>query len=114
MDKELIAYCGAYCGVCEWKDKVGCKGCKANGGVMFWGECDKAKCCIEKNIEHCGECENMPCQKLQDLFDDDEHGDKGTRLRNLQNWKSGNYVYEKLGNVAQEQAKNLSSGKKSE
>lgn len=73
------------------------------------GECDKAKCCIEKNFEHCGECGAMPCQKLRELFDDPEHGDMGARLCNLQNWKNGNYVYEKLGNAAQEQAKNLNS-----
>ena len=48
IDKNMIAFCGTYCGVCEWKDKIGCKGCKANKGIMFWGECDKAKCCIEK------------------------------------------------------------------
>lgn len=109
MEKSLIAYCGTYCGVCEWKEKTGCKGCKTNGGVMFWGECDKAKCCIEKNFEHCGECGDMPCKKLQELFNDPEHGDKGARQHNLKNWKNGNYVYEKLENIAQEQAKSLSA-----
>ena len=109
MDKRLIAYCGTYCGACEWKDKVGCNGCKASAGNMFWGECDKAKCCIGKKLEHCGECENMPCQMLQDLFNDAEHGDGGARLHNLRNWKNGNYDFEKLGNAAQEQAKNLPS-----
>ena len=109
MDKSLIAFCGAYCGVCEWKEKVGCKGCKASGGTMFWGECNKAQCCIEKNLEHCGECGDMPCQMLQELFDDPEHGDRGERHRNLQTWKQSNYVYEELGNASQEQAKSLSS-----
>ncbi len=107
MNKNMIAYCGTYCGICEWKDRVGCKGCKENGGVMFWGVCDKAKCCIEKGFAHCGECEVMPCHMLQQLFDDPEHGDKGARLYNLQNWKNGNYVYKELDNAAQEQAKNM-------
>ena len=49
----------------------------------------------------------MPCQKLRELFDDSEHGDHGARLRNLNNWKDGNYVYEKLNNSAQEKAKSL-------
>lgn len=35
MDKTMITYCGTYCGVCEWKEKVGCKGCKACAGEMF-------------------------------------------------------------------------------
>ncbi len=107
MDQKMIAFCGTYCGVCEWKDKIGCKGCKASGGVMFWGECDKAKCCLEKGLEHCGACPDMPCQKLQELFDDPEHGDRGARLRNLKNWKNGNYVYETLDNAAQEKAKEM-------
>ena len=107
MDRKMTAFCGTYCGVCEWKDNIGCKGCKANQGIMFWGECDKAKCCLDKGLEHCGECADMPCRKLRDLFDDPEHGDHGVRLRNLNNWKAGNYIYEKLNNSAQEKAKNL-------
>ena len=74
---------------------------------MFWGKCDKAICCIEKELEHCGECSDMPCQKLRDLFDDPEHGDHGARLHNLKNWKGGICAYEKLGNAAQKKAKNL-------
>lgn len=107
MDKSMIAYCGTYCGVCEWKEKVGCKGCKASAGEMFWGECDKAKCCIAKGLDHCCQCAEMPCIKLKLLFGDPEHGDGGARLRNLQNWNEGNFVYEKLGNKAQEDAKKL-------
>ena len=61
----------------------------------------------EKGLEHCGECPDMPCQKLRELFDDPEHGDSGARLRNLNNWKAGNYVYERLNNAAQEKAKKL-------
>lgn len=87
MDKQLIAYCG----ICEWKDKTGCKGGKANNGVMFWGgECDKAQCCIEKGLKHCGEYAEMPCKSLKELFDDPEHGDKGARLCNLQNFEKRN------------------------
>lgn len=35
---------------------------------MFYGECDKAVCCISKGYEHCGLCPDMPCKKLLDLF----------------------------------------------
>lgn len=104
-DKDMMAFCGAYCGVCEWKDAVGCKGCKAQAGEMFWGECDKAKCCIGKGHAHCGECASLPCQMLLDLFADPEHGDQGERLRNLQGWKKGAHTFERLNNAAQEQAR---------
>lgn len=85
IDKKMTAYCGADCKLCERKDKVGCKGCKSNKGNMFWGQCDKAVCCIEKGFEHCSECKQMPCDKLTSLFNDPEHGDEGTRLQNLIN-----------------------------
>ena len=39
MDKELIGMCGAYCGICEWKEKINCLGCQACKGEMFWGKC---------------------------------------------------------------------------
>lgn len=107
MDQTLIAYCGAYCGVCEWKERTGCKGCKACAGKPFWGECDKAKCCIQRGHDHCGQCLELPCEMLKELFDDPEHGDQGVRLRNLLNWKDGKFMFEKLGNAAQENAKKL-------
>lgn len=50
------------------------------------------------------ECKELPCQKLIDLFNDPEHGDKGARLRNLQNWKKKDYRYEKLENKSQKQS----------
>lgn len=83
---ELRAYCGADCGACGWKDKVGCKGCRANAGDMFWGECDKAKCCIKNEFAHCGACEKMPCESLLALINDPEHGDSGERIANLKSW----------------------------
>lgn len=107
MNRSLIAYCGSYCGACEWKEKIGCNGCKASDGNMFWGECKKAKCCISKGYEHCGECPDLPCIELKLLFGDPEHGDKGVRLRNLLNWKSGNNTFERLHNTAQDHAKEL-------
>lgn len=96
MDDMLKAMCGAYCGTCEWKERVGCKGCRACASNMFWGVCDKARCCIEHGFEHCGFCPEVPCQKLLDLFSDPEHGDSGARLRNLRNWAQGKDVFEEL------------------
>lgn len=95
-DKELMAMCGTYCGVCTWKDKINCPGCLASKGDMIYGECDKAKCCIQKGFKHCGLCPEMPCQKLLDLFKDPDHGDKGARLYNLKNWSKGNNIFKKL------------------
>lgn len=41
MDKTMIAYCGTYCGVCEWKEKLGCKRvqseCRRYAYHVEWG-----------------------------------------------------------------------------
>ncbi len=87
VDADMFAYCGTNCEICGWREQTGCKGCKANAGQMFWGVCDKATCCIENGYEHCGKCPNLPCQILKDLFSDPEHGDDGTRLKNLKSRK---------------------------
>ena len=97
MDRRLIARCGAYCGDCGWKEKMNCPGCQMANGNMFWGECRVAKCSIEKGIEHCGLCSNVPCDMLQEAFDHPEHGDKGERLANLTAWARGEDSYVKLG-----------------
>lgn len=74
---------------------------------MFWGTCDKAKCCIAKGMEHCGACGDMPCAMLQELFHDPEHGDDGERLRNLQSWSRGEATFQRLNNAAQETARRM-------
>ena len=97
MDRELIARCGAYCGDCEWKEKMNCVGCQGAKGNMFWGECPVAKCSIDKGIEHCGLCSSLPCNILQEAFAHPEHGDNGERLANLQAWARGEDSYIKVG-----------------
>ena len=96
LDGQMKAFCGTYCGACEWKEKTNCPGCRACQGEMFWGQCDKAQCCMDRGYEHCGLCPDAPCQKLQDLFADLEHGDGGARMNNLRNWARGVETYEKL------------------
>ena len=89
MDEQQIGMCGAYCGICEWKEKTNCPGCQACKGDMFYGECGVAKCCHGKGLLHCGLCPDLPCAKLQEAFDHPEHGDHGERLANLKNWAKG-------------------------
>jgi hypothetical protein len=96
MDTKMIAMCGAYCGDCEWREKTNCSGCKGSQSKMFWGECSVAKCSIENGFNHCGHCGKLPCDKLQEAFNNPEHGDNGERLTNLKKWKSGEENYVKL------------------
>lgn len=96
MDKEMIGMCGAYCGVCEWREQTNCPGCQKTQSKMFWGECSVAKCSIEKGLKHCGHCSKLPCEPLQKAFDDPEHGDNGERLLNLKAWAEGKETYLKI------------------
>ena len=97
MEKEMIAMCGAYCGYCEYKEKTGCNGCQSLKGEMFWGTCLVATCCLEKEILHCGLCSDLPCQALQEAFDEPEHGDNGERLANLRAWAKGEDTVIEIG-----------------
>jgi len=96
MDKQLIGRCGAYCGVCDWKDRIHCSGCQECRGKPFWGTCAVAVCSISKGYVHCGECPHLPCSNLQEAFDNPEHGDNGERLANLKNWAQGKDTYLRL------------------
>ena len=96
MDKEQIGMCGAYCGVCVWKEKTNCAGCKANKGEMFWGQCAVATCCLAKGLAHCGLCFELPCSTVQEFFDNPEHGDNGERLANLKAWAKREDTFIKL------------------
>ena len=97
MNRDLIGRCGAFCGACSWKEKTNCQGCQLCNGDMFWGKCSVAKCSIEKGIEHCGFCPNLPCDILQAAFDNPDHGDNGERLANLKAWVRGEDSYIELG-----------------
>lgn len=101
MDMQLIGMCGAYCGVCEWREQTGCPGCLAAQSQMFWGTCAVAKCAGDKvacakGLPHCGLCPDVPCATLQSFFDDPEHGDNGERLHNLRAWARGETSFREL------------------
>lgn len=104
MNKQMIARCGAYCGNCDWREKTNCPGCQKSCGNMFWGECVIAKCSADNGFNHCGHCLKLPCDKLQEAFDNPEHGDNGERLINLKNWASGKESYIKLSKIKSNQA----------
>ena len=54
---EHIAACGLFCSNCR-KFKIGrCQGCQIAPG---FARCDIRKCCIERGITICTECEEYP------------------------------------------------------
>ncbi|MCY1151069.1 MAG: DUF3795 domain-containing protein [Sphaerochaetaceae bacterium] len=99
MDNNYMGKCGTYCLSCDWKDKMNCKGCKDSNANPFWGECEIAKCAIEKEYNHCGECQNLPCEKLTQAFNSKDHGDSGERLINLNYWRHGINKFLEIGTL---------------
>ena len=55
---------------------------------MFWGECPLATCCVAKGLEHCGKCDEFPCETLHSFAYHEEQGDDGQRIRNLEAWNA--------------------------
>jgi len=86
---KVQSYCGLLCDGCTYKESHGCIGCIALQGKPFWGECDVAKCCIDKDYARCGECPDVPCENLRNMsYGDDEHNDKpeGARIEVCKAW----------------------------
>jgi len=79
MSHPEAAFCGVYCGKCpNYPDK--CRGCLPQDHM----DCYFVKCCLGKDIEHCGLCEEFPCKKLNDFVPDDRpECPKGYHLENL-------------------------------
>ena len=82
----FAARCGLYCGECEYREELNCPGCIQAKGVLFWGECQIALCCLGKGLAHCGSCPDFPCDELKQFAYDEEHGDGGQRIRNIEAW----------------------------
>jgi hypothetical protein len=75
IDKALAPVCGLYCGACEYFKKQ-CQGCGYQEGKPFWTTqfklevCPLYDCCInKKQLEHCGLCDEFPCETFTGLRD---------------------------------------------
>ena len=93
--------CAAMCAECnktnEELQKNPCKGCNAAEGKIFWTKmmnmevCPIYSCVKEKQLKHCGECEQLPCKIYVDMKDpsltDEQHQqgikDRVETLKNL-------------------------------
>ncbi len=62
-DKNLIAYCGLYCGACRSYLNGKCPGCQKNEKATW---CGIRKCCISNSYNSCADCTSiapMKCKK---------------------------------------------------
>ena len=74
-DKNYAPVCGIYCRDCDFLGNQ-CQGCGYINGKPFWttqlpsGICPLYDCCInQKQIEHCGLCDDFPCRTFMELRD---------------------------------------------
>ena len=87
--KKLAAPCGLYCGVCavliahrdnntKFKerltgvydvtvDAIKCQGCLSDELFVYCHTCPIRSCTIEKGIEGCHQCDDFPCQFIDDF-----------------------------------------------
>ncbi|HEY32175.1 MAG TPA: DUF3795 domain-containing protein [Dehalococcoidia bacterium] len=74
-DANLAPVCGLYCGSCEYLGAQ-CRGCGHEQGKPFWTKgidievCQLYDCCVNtKHLEHCGLCDDLPCEMFLSLRD---------------------------------------------
>lgn len=78
--------CGILCSECEYKKQVNCKGC-INIEKPFWDDsCPIKSCCESNDKEHCGQCNQFPCELLKTFAYDKEQGDDGKRIEQCKIW----------------------------
>ncbi len=67
-DKNLIAFCGLYCGSCRSFLKGTCPGCRDNVKAAW---CKVRSCCMENNLQSCADCTTialMECKKFNNFM----------------------------------------------
>jgi hypothetical protein len=68
VDKNLIAYCGLYCGACRSYLTGKCPGCKDNVKASW---CKIRQCCTENDLSSCADCKSIPvmeCKKYNNFI----------------------------------------------
>ena len=90
QETALAAACGLYCGDCEYLGNR-CTGCAQLQGKPFWAGqygvevCPIYGCCVDqKGLEHCGLCDEFPCETFTSLRDPsmtDEQFERSLRER---------------------------------
>ncbi|MDO8261260.1 MAG: DUF3795 domain-containing protein [Candidatus Magasanikbacteria bacterium] len=68
-DKNLIEYCGLYCGACRSYLQEKCPGCRKNEKATW---CKIRKCCQDNNYPTCADCktfsEAKDCKKFNNFI----------------------------------------------
>jgi len=66
-EQDLLNGCGEFCGTCAYytgEKQPPCPGCASHKGRPFWGVCKVYDCIADHGVEHCGKCEEFPCDSF--------------------------------------------------
>ena len=85
-EDRIESRCGLLCSACSYRAQMGCTGC-VHIEKPFWGDsCPVKACCEAKQHEHCGGCDNFPCNLLKGFAYDEDQGDNGKRIEQCKVW----------------------------
>jgi hypothetical protein len=85
MNDIIQSRCGLLCAELPCRKQFSCAGC-VNIATPAWGNCKIKSCCEAKNLSHCGQCPDFPCEQLKGFSYDKEHGDNGKRIEQIRAW----------------------------
>lgn len=90
MEKDLIAYCGVDCSVCQDYLDGKCPSCRETEWTKD-DMCMPVKCCRAKDIDFCAGCGEFPCTDMKDFYDETErHWEAFLRMEDMRRRQSGN------------------------
>ncbi len=70
MTDYAYGYCGMPCALCtryRTEGKSRCPGCSHDG--YYTDPCKVHRCCRDKQLSHCGQCDGFPCARLGRMGD---------------------------------------------
>lgn len=98
--------CGLFCGACDvflanregqvdaaakaWgmsPDQLVCHGCSSSVHAIYCLDCEIKACASGKNIKHCADCAEAPCERIL-AFRNDRHAHHSVILANQQQWRA--------------------------
>ena len=106
MGYRQDSVCGLYCGACDvflanrenrvdaaakaWgmpPDQLICHGCNSSIHAIYCVDCEIKACASGRNIEHCADCDEAPCE-ITLAFCNDRHAHHSVILANQQQWQA--------------------------
>jgi hypothetical protein len=91
---EELSFCGILCSKCKnYKQNMNCAGCRVEEKLI--ADCPTRICAREKGFLNCGECDDFPCETLEQFYEDGNNMHREA-YQNLKEIKQKNIKQQKL------------------